>query len=136
MNTDVSTPHARPRSRSARGGDPEARGRRLSDECAPRWSRSPHDRRGGTAAHTTRAARRGGFASDRTLSELTRTPRAGGSLIGFYTRIRTSPPARPPTSRARLAQPTYVIISVNGGTPGDITVGTSATIDRGRPRRA
>lgn len=47
----------------------------------------------------------------------------GGALVGFY-HSHPNAPARPSAYDLEHAWPnlTYVIISVNGGTPGDITV--------------
>jgi proteasome lid subunit RPN8/RPN11 len=47
----------------------------------------------------------------------------GGTLVGFY-HSHPNEPARPSAYDLEHAWPnlTYVIISVNGGTPGDITV--------------
>ena len=69
------------------------------------------------------AARRFRIGPDGYREAEARAKERGGTLVGFY-HSHPDEPARPSEYDLDHAWPnlTYVIISVNGGTPGDITV--------------
>ena len=69
------------------------------------------------------AARRFRIGPDGYREADRRARERGGALVGFY-HSHPNEPARPSAYDLEHAWPnlTYVIISVNGGTPGDITV--------------
>jgi proteasome lid subunit RPN8/RPN11 len=69
------------------------------------------------------AARRFRIGPDGYRQAEARAAERGGTLVGFY-HSHPNEPARPSAYDLEHAWPNlaYVIVSVNGGTPGDITV--------------